>query len=208
MKKEQISELCNFVFEDSPFKPNGWVSERITEWFEQNPTESIVVGLTDEQVRNFYRKSNKSWDREGVFVSEYRKWAETETFTQPQPQSFQPNWDDAPEWANYYIIEASGTRKWYERSNADKSAYFGKEQADYKNKLIFKRPKPLAPKVAEGKYFRKHDEFLQEVDVLHIGDMVVNGDYLSSVVFNINGTIRTMTAEDFLAKFERVGGSE
>jgi hypothetical protein len=129
---------------------------------------------------------------------------------------FTPSWENAPKWANWVAKNATGEWVWYEQKPGmqygDISTRWAVESGnsvaaidntDWKETLQ-QRPTPPAPKVEVGKYVRKYDEYSQEVDVLHIGDMIVNGDYLSSVVFNVNGKIRAMATDDFLAKFERV----
>lgn len=51
MTKEQIEALADFIADGTVFKSNGF-EIKITEWFEQNPIEPAVVGLSDEQKKS------------------------------------------------------------------------------------------------------------------------------------------------------------
>jgi hypothetical protein len=48
MNKEQIKDLANFIWEGGLHLAD--IKDSIDEWFEQNPVEPIVVGLTNEQI--------------------------------------------------------------------------------------------------------------------------------------------------------------
>jgi hypothetical protein len=79
MNKELIEELAEWIYNSENASRDE--VELLTEWFEQNPVEPVVVGLTDEQaddLHSFYRR-HKSYN----LVDVYKEWAKTKTFAQP-----------------------------------------------------------------------------------------------------------------------------
>jgi hypothetical protein len=142
------------------------------------------VGLSDEQIQSlvdYYTYCDSD------MFNTIKEWAKTQTFAQPQP--FQPNWDDAPAGAEIYQI----SYVWLDKGG----------KWIYGNVLDeIKRPAPPAPKVEVGQVWRHINMgfAVTVVDVEYGIEFLFVGDE------NLHGDVDTV--DNFLAKFERVGGSE
>jgi hypothetical protein len=81
MNRKYIESLTKFIEGRTSILS---VADAIEIWFEQNPTiEPVVVGLSDEQLGNFYNSSCAFWDTEVDFLMAYREWAKAQTFAEP-----------------------------------------------------------------------------------------------------------------------------
>jgi hypothetical protein len=130
-------------------------------WLEQNHPEPVVVGLSDEQVES---------------LTDYIGWLKTQTFT--QPQQFQPNWDDAPEWAEYFIGE------FY----SEKDVPPVREDTP----IVIKRPKPT-PLVEVGQvwYYGAIESTIVEVTDTEV-----------AIKNNQSSKLAVMDLSEFLSKFD------
>jgi hypothetical protein len=121
-----------------------------------------------------------------------------------------PNWEDAPEWANFCAKNLTGEWAWYEKEpsmqygdistkwTTDGKTVVVIDNTDWKDTLQ-QRPTP-APIVEVGQVWRWNHSNMEFL-VHEIVDDFVTG--INNIGFTWKGTI-----EDFLAKFKRMGGSE
>ena len=196
MNKEQIEKLIDDA------NLSSTASFRIREWFEQNPIEPVVAGLSDEQVDDFIDTWHKS-DRYYA-VGVYRDWAKTQTFAQPQQS--QPNWDDAPVWAEWLAQDENSGWTWYETRPKEVRGYFSTKDRCENTVLkstnwkesVQRRPIP-APVVEVGQVWKskRYDDVTSEI-------IKIEGDSLS--LWNEFLGKHEIELSDFLAKFKRVGG--
>ena len=187
MNKEQIESLIEKV------KMSHVQALLTREWFEQNPIKPAIVGLSDSQMTDI---SNYLWKNMSIFTPQHCNnllihWAKTQAFA--QPQQFQPNWDDAPD-------ESVIARIWVEYVNKHNVSLVHREiLAQYEH------PKPPAPCVVFNvDYIYKNAKY----SVVSTGKMKVGNDWIDCVNYTNDDHSKdyTRTLEDFLAKFERVGG--
>lgn len=110
--RELAYKLANFTGGNTPK-----IESYLFEWLEQNQPKSIVVGLSDEQVSDFYQSYFPNKHLWMNFLSMYKDWQKDQTFAIPQVygDSHRPNWDDAPENAELYQVQGvfydSGLKK-------------------------------------------------------------------------------------------------
>lgn len=112
MNNEDIESLARYLR-----RSEKKLETLIKEWFEQNPHTPYVVGLTDEQIAHVSK-----W----IFppaVDRFKEWLTTQTFVQPPPLT--PNWDDAPQWANWLAQDSTGLWKWFERQPVNSNNNYG-----------------------------------------------------------------------------------
>jgi len=230
--KEKVIELVK----DLMFRSTDDRVEITMEWLEQNQPAPIVVGLSDEQLRDFF-VSSRTFANTNHFVYSYNEWAETQNFTQPevketvvglsdeqvdeilivfnkplnghyaryfknyletktfpQPNQFEPNWDDAPPNTTCATVKVH---------------YFDLEDTNigWKTLSQVKRPQPT-PKVEVGqvwKYANDREYVIETVGRLK--NYENGGDaWFSCVTYRSldDDEIYTRILFDFLAKFERV----
>jgi hypothetical protein len=141
-------------------------------------------------------------------------------------KQFQPNWDDAPEWANWLAQDSSGAWYWHEsrlqpyldgehRQNikTENRRFEKASQSEEWEKSLQQRPKPPALAVEVGQVWRCIDGKKSDSDycIKSLGSVKVNEEWKDSVTYlkslvEPNSRQFTRTLEDFLDKFERVGG--
>jgi hypothetical protein len=184
MNKEQIEKLIDDA------NLSSTASFRIREWFAQNTlvsTETKVVGLNDSQVKALGKVIHQKSMNLTLFEAEtlVESWLKNQTFT--EPKQFAPNWEN---------ISGDVVGVLYEVSHYNK---FGDKV--YQGKYEEQRPAPPAPKVEVGQVWRlNNSESRVEVLLIRGGDVAVDSlDVGGLAVYEIT---------DFVAKFERVGGSE
>ena len=239
--KEKVRELAIELYKCSVTIENN--ERLITEWLEQNQPEPIVVGLSDEQVEMLSRYVMKRSVTKSVkeVITEYLK---TQTFAQPseaftaameevsirdeeierlkteleqlKSSQLKPNWDDAPDWANWLAQDKNGVWTWFENKPLVELVHgkfvsnypvarFGKA-SDVKSwqQTLEQRPTPPAPQVEVGQVW-SYDNKKYYVD--SVGKLKSNDElWIDCVTYRslIDGHFYTRTLEDFLAKFERV----
>ena len=213
MTPEKIRVLADTLFNN----PVDTHIEIITSWLEQNPVDPVVIGLSDEQVDELsYRLEYVEWGYKMV-IHNYLK---TQTFA--QPQQFQPNWDDAPDWANWLAQNLDGAWHWFKDKpltgihDGWANGYFGyKERRNSPylevnswQQTLQQRTKPT-PQV-EVKQVWAHRFTRNEYYIKSLGQMKFNGEWQDSVTYDsvtyeYDETDEfTRTLEDFLANFEQV----
>lgn len=188
MNKEQLESLTRTI---AIKQVRGIeLEEIITDWFEQNPTKTAVVGFSDEQVYQVARRVCENGFDVGktsiyeivLIIYDYLK---TQTFA--QPKSFEPDWDDAPKEAEVLVL----TPVWLNES---------RQRVGEITSQKFERPKPPAPVVEVGQEFKLRSICGYKV-------ISVDGDIVKyEVEANGSKLVTERTLEDFLAKFERIGG--
>lgn len=174
-----------------------------TQTFAQPEVKEVVVGLSDEQLIDFLDDDEAgNWSTPSGFIAAYRKWAKTQTFA--QSKQFEPDWDDAPAWANYLAQDANGGWGFYSvkpfinshgvlanRCNAQHYA-----PCDLVTPTIQKRPKP-APQVEVGQVWSGTASFF-EVTIIGINSTLLVYQDNKSKNFSSHEIL------DFVTKFERV----
>ena len=207
VEKEKIESLVDYLLQNSKLST---LNEKITQWFEQNPQEPIVVGLSDEHVKSLaeyiYGKSIGQQHCKGLYDMVIGTWIKTQAFV--QHRKFQPNWKDAPEWANWLAMGWRGNWTWFEDKPLlmDSGFWSGDVSTDANFKYEFlattlqQRPTPPAPKVEVGQVWRTNDEFKNKFEIIAVGQIEV----VIQSKFNLLFEVKEL--KDFLAKFERVGG--
>jgi hypothetical protein len=218
MKKEQIKDLARFMRARS-----GTFETLISEWFEQNPQQQAFVGLSDEQVDSL----RVFWNNcEGLrAVEAYKEWAKTQTFAQPveitnvelgdayqalmeeysklKAQVFQPDWSDAPSWANWLSQGKSGGWSWYEFKPTLEGGWWSYHQRRYdayvksENWQGSLQQRPPAPKVEVGQVWGFHGS---SVEIVMVTEFQIVMKSIETGNLSIDDDI-----EDFLANFERIG---
>lgn len=223
--KEKLTKLCesyacNILHGDSI----------IEEWLEKNQPEPVVVGLSDEQSLKlaeyicFYTQ-NKNTDYKWLIDA----WLSKQTFAHPdkllerqfnlameelehlKSQQQKPSWDDAPEWANWLAQNEDGTWFWFEEKPViPTDGFFTNGRNNLRSEPVFsntnwqqtleQRPKPTR-QVEVGQVWKsvKLNVSAEIVDLKDDDCIVVWNDFLGRL---------EIKKDDFLAKFERVGGSE
>jgi hypothetical protein len=101
MNKDKVRELVNSVLTATVLRKQSVEIEHIIkEWLEQNQPETIVVGLSDEQIKELCNlltnKHNFTW------YLEVKEWQKTRTFS--PPEEFKINWEHAPKDAVKCVI--------------------------------------------------------------------------------------------------------
>jgi cytochrome c553 len=141
LSDEQVDELFNyFPFKATKDEfIEGYQEWAKTQTFAQPEVKEIAVGLSDEQVTAFACYYGLSITEQSKLRCELKKWLKAQTFAQPNTlleyqldearkeinrveslnanllkQQFQPDWDDAPEWASWLAQDESGAWIWYE----------------------------------------------------------------------------------------------
>jgi hypothetical protein len=125
LKMNNLSSAYRSTTEKSVIKE--WLK---TQTFTHQP-ELVVAGLSDEQIYSLHDYLHNNWSNNS-FLDCYHKWAKTQAFAQPDKllerqynetmkeleqlklQKFAPNWDDAPEWANWWAQDSDGQWRWFE----------------------------------------------------------------------------------------------
>jgi arsenate reductase-like glutaredoxin family protein len=193
LSDEQMTDISNYLWKNmSIFTPqhcnNLLIHWAKTQTFSKSEVKEVQVGLSDEQIVSFisFQQSNK-----GLHYQEaYKEWAKTQTFAQP-PQ-FTPNWDDAPKSATSCQV----TRVWLDALGIP---------VEFKVLIDEQRPNPPAPSpVVEVWQVWKEKKEPHEITIVAIGKNKIYDticyQYTESRVIEIRCN------DDFLAKFERVGG--
>lgn len=235
MSKEKVRELLFKLL-----SVNKEMDDKvIEEWLEQNHPKPKVVGLTDEQLSDFWCNA-KYWGDHDSFISSFKNWQETKSLKEPctcglaldlkeskislhqsfvsvcaerdqlreeleqlKSQRLIPNWNDAPSTATALAQDENGAWNfWVNQPSVANGAWDGigtkypaKVNSNWKQTLQ-QRPKPT-PQVEVWQVW--HDKELNiDVEVSDVSQWV---------------TVRTKQGgqwdgdiEDFLARFERVGG--
>jgi hypothetical protein len=139
-----------------------------------------------------------------------------------------PNWEDAPEWANFCAKNLTGEWAWYEKEpsmqygdistkwTTDGKTVVVIDNTDWKDTLQ-QRPNTPAPRVEVGQVWTfktKGSEYIvEEVIVLEgktkIGEWQDNFTLVVYIPANVKGDCKSKDIyrrplEDFLAKFEQV----
>jgi hypothetical protein len=147
--------------------------------------------------------SNYLWKNMSIFTPQHCNnllihWAKTQTFAQSEP--FQPNWNDVPKGTEFIRIVTEYADKNHRAISASEIL------------AQFERPTPPAPKVEVGQVWRYVSEGKSGDDytINTLTRMKIGEDWVDAVSYfqMLGDTIYTRTIEDFLAKFERVGGSK
>jgi len=227
MNKEKIDDLANFIWEGGLHLAD--IKGSVEQWLEQNPQKPVAVGLTDEQVADAFASPYipkdirddlivifKNWLKTQTFAvreipvglsdeqiqslvdytycdsdtfNTIKEWAKTQTLSTESKMKFEIYWDDAPAGAeiyqlSYVWLDKGG--KWLDGNVLDE----------------IKRPAPPAQKVEVGQVWR-HINMGFAVTVV---DVEYGIEFLFVEDENLHGDVDTV--DNFLAKFERVGGSE
>jgi len=231
MNKKKIESLSEFLLQNSRWSN---MTHKITEWFEKNPVEPVVVGLSDEQVKSFITHWMSGGNNE---VMEYHEWARTQTFAQLDAKEVVVGLSDEQikDFSkNCYVLE-SRIKEWLKTQTFAQSQLFeprwdiipshvdeveivmnycqdGMILDDESNFLIgYKRPKLPAPKVEVGQTWSKEG---LKYRIYELDKMKTLGEKVDSVVFHHYDVdensddfeLFERTLSSFLAKFERVGG--
>ena len=214
--KEKVRELAAKLFTECGLHiPKG--ESVITEWLEQNQPEPVVVGLSDEQITLFI----ETYNLHSLVGMHLREWQKTQTFMQPneelarlnnllhdelkgqiKSQQFQPNWDDAPDWANFIAIDDDGMQVFHELvpffdESARGYGSHGRDKVIYNKsqRKVFERPKTHTA--------------VELGSVWHYGAIEATvrcvNDYEVVLCNNYSGIFSVIAVTDFLAKFKRVG---
>ena len=178
----------------------------IIEWLEQNPIKPTVVGLSDDQILGLEKYLNSEREQ-NTFRDAIRDWLKTQTFTQSRvftdseiqqkyielyddyqsllidKQQFQPNWDDAPDNAVFCDV----IFRFFDD--------YAKPVHEEPLLMTVARPKPPAPVIEAGQVWKSN----YSVEILGV-DTVIRYRHENDVCCTAEGI------EDFLARFERVGG--
>lgn len=204
MNKEQIEDLANYIWEGGLHLAD--IKGSIDYWFEQNPQEPVVVGLSDEQADSFLT----FWHEQDScnYIDVYKDWAKTQTFA--QPQQLTPNWDDAPADANFITIDNDGMRAWH-KLKPEFDIVHGTWGSDGSNGIIFndnsqklfKRPTQPTPKVEVGQVWTNIKTGKSYV-IYCLTKTKITNEWIESVSYQLGEEIYTRKLEDFLAKFTLV----
>jgi hypothetical protein len=192
MNKEKVRDLARYLHTNF-----GGTEKLITEFFEQNPQELVVVGLSDEQVERlqieleleggWWHKKIQDWlktqnivlpfsNQQLNDIEDYKEWYKTQQLT--------PNWNDAPKSATHCRLILD---------------WCNKEHQTVRGDLIFEEQRP-APKVEVGQVW-KYKEFDEDVKIIFVSEQSVG------IVMRHNEE-EFNKLDHFLAKFELAGGSE
>ena len=175
MTPENVRELVEFVNGS-----NLQVERAVTEWFEKNPVEETVVGLSDDQVTRMCKLLDIEHLEDAL-----KEWLKAQSFS----QQFVIDWGVAPRNATYAKISCG----FYAEDNFRIGGY-GIE--------VFERS---TPKVAVGQVWKFVADG-QDFTVSELAAVSVNGSFVDCIgVKNNFGKSCFYALEDFLAKFE--GGS-
>ena len=160
---------------------------------EQNQIAPVVVGLSDEQLKDFY-VSGFDWTSAHSFIKTYKEWEKTQTFA--QSNVFEPNWGNAPaESVGVQIILDFYDRRHQSVRCSDVIA-------------TIPRPKPTL-QVEAGQVWVHHTGTGFDYIVESIGMFNdVGNNQVDSVTYKskASNNFYTRTMSDFISKFERVGG--
>jgi hypothetical protein len=226
MNKDQVKALIEFVISSRKDEEMNIVEVccLINEFFERNPQEPTVVGLTPEQADSFmtFWHDNESCN----YIKVYKEWAKTQTFS---------NYNNE---GKVYELDGSVTdyKGLYERAadsfveleeeysklkaqlfepnwdDAPEEAVIARIWVEYVNKhnvsLVYReilaqyeRPTPPAPKVEVGQVWEDKKES-DEIIIVALGK---NRTYDTICYqFTESKVIEIRCFEDFLAKFEQV----
>jgi hypothetical protein len=177
MNKEQFARS---VFDSINSDRDGF-KNLFENWFEQNPIKPTVVGLTDEQVEGFMSFWSDSPSSD--YIGLYKEWAKTQTFAQSR-----------------VFTDSEIQQKYMELYDDYQSLLLDKKE--------FKRPKP-APTVEVGQVWMHNSKTGCDYFVTTIGKFKDSHDEcVDSVTYHskVSDRYYTRTRDDFLAKFQRVGG--
>ncbi len=88
--------------------------ETLTEWFEKNPQEPVIVGLSDEQLKDCLSKISCGTRQD--MINTFKTWYESQIFVQPEVKEVPVGLSDEQIWdlANHLDGECSS------RHNMDK----------------------------------------------------------------------------------------
>jgi hypothetical protein len=223
--------------------PKGIIEEFLkTQTFAQPEVKEIVVGLSDRQTNDVVSLFAYDSDESLEYAEILRKYLNTQTFAQPvefsnvelrdsyqnliedfealskeleqiKEQRFTPNWDDAPEWANWLAQDVTGQWIWFgERPTAGNVESWGwntyqdkffKIQVKNWKQTLQQRPTP-EPVVEVGQTW--NSDYGDEYDVKIIGLGKREQDWEDSICYQYvsNKTMHVTTLEYFLTKFEQV----
>jgi hypothetical protein len=153
---------------------------------------------------------------ESVYMTLWNEKYEIEDeLEQLKLQQFQPNWDDVPENANFITVDNDGMTAWHElepyiEEAMDAWGSDGENGIIFNTKRqVFKRPKPPATTVEVGQVWMHNSKTGCDYFVTTIGKFKDSHDEcVDSVTYHskVSDRYYTRTRDDFLAKFQRVGG--
>ena len=217
------------------------VERVIAAWLEQNPIEPVVVGLSDKQVVELHQALSMAppertpkavikdyYSSQAIQMTYQKMYNELhDCFVDLQKELEQlksqavPNWDSAPEWANWLAQDECGTWSWFDT----KPNWIGDRWNTFMRKSKFasgsinwqqtlqERPKPT-PQVEVGQTWRHDSEGeggddyeVTEVTTLE-GKFKIGDEWQEDVVMityeNAAQDVYRRILSDFLAKFEQV----
>lgn len=210
-----------------------------TQTFAQPEIKEVVVGLTDEQVERLQIELNLEG---GWWYKKIQDWLKTQTFAQSyktdgfaemqleecgyeyrklqseleqlKTQQFTPDWDNAPEWANWVAQDKNGSWCWYKNEPAFMRAGVWRVDIGESKPVCFsnvqetlqRRPIPPKQKVEIGQVW-KHSPVDSKYVIDSLGRVKDEGKYWRDCVTYSSlkdGQFYTRPLTDFLAKFEQV----
>jgi hypothetical protein len=151
---------------------------------------------------------NTQYSPENSLENTLSNWLEQNPQDHISVDEEQEFWVSAPKWANWYVEDLYGCHYWFENEPAPfhnewmSQGGNSKKVAPVKrfwHNTLKQRPTPPAPKVEVGQVW-SYGVF--DVRVIGVNAIVVAYQGIN------NNDIETTDIRDFLAKFERVGGSE
>jgi hypothetical protein len=202
MNKEKIKALAEFITTGTIFESSNFES-KIVQWFKQNTIErvwltdtqikEVPVGLSDEQVTSLATRVAVMLDIPHIkFIGQYNEWKLSQTFSHyNEGKVYEPNWDDAPEWATECRVRVH----WADDNHSTTGALLHTEQ----------RPKPPTSIVEVGQIWKINR---REYKVLAISEFSTDCiNYQKIVTYieldNDHGAL-SKTLDNFLAKFDQV----
>jgi hypothetical protein len=210
MNREKCIELSRAIMDAR--REIKSLDETIYDWFEQNPLKPTLPNGKD--LYNFadFIRCRYELDYSNEFIQgDISAWFEEGLKQEPVVVGLsdeQEFWASAPKWANWYVEDLYGCHYWFENEpvpfNNEWKSQGGnsKKIAPVKrfwHSTLRQRPKPPAPRVEVGQVW-SYGVF--DVRVIGVNAIVVAYQGIN------NNDIETTDIRYFLAKFERVGGSE
>lgn len=208
LSDEQVKFLADHLKNDCTRGEKMDMPRLISRWL-KTQTFALPVEFSNEELVDSYQS----------LYEDFRKVSKE--LEQLKRHQFEPNWDDAPEWANWLAQNSNGQWKWF-RCNPYKnndnwySTHNSANASESTNwqQTLQERPKPT-PQVEAGQIWRcisnQQDYIVGEITTLE-GETKVNNDKWEKDVSLISYRpvvacelkIYHRALSDFLAKFERV----
>jgi hypothetical protein len=192
--------------------------------------KEVPVGLSDAQVGEL-AEVVAGVDNVARLENRIRGWLMTQKFAQPskflehlyiaarneleqiKSQFFQPNWDDAPAWANWLAQDSNGGWYLYENKPVRGVAQWGR--CDKRESVPFhvnpnwietmqERPKPQVEVGQVWKNKLDKECIINVVSIGFIADSSEKSLFANAVSYNFKSSVYTRSLSDFLANFERV----